>query len=146
MNARYGQRCLPFTDLPGPVLNARLRSLAARRISAELRRLADGADPRDPATWLCVARRLGITILEADGAGYGAIVYVPAYDTWVLVVAPSLPPERAARVLVHEMAHYLEREKCGEWITGGETAYHYAGPADDFHHEIAMRVEKLVVR
>jgi hypothetical protein len=48
--------------------------------------------------------------------------------------------------LIHELAHYLERQMSGEWLVGEQVVYHYASPIPDEHHRIARMVEDLIVK
>lgn len=145
--ARQGRLAL---DLPPPHFNLRLRTLAVRRICRELRRLAAGADPRDPATWERVAASLGIALCHHDNPDTpspGVLVYVESLDRWVIALRERIRPALMARVLVHELAHFLERERNGEWVCGEEPVFCYdggtgRGTAEGERHEIARRVEE----
>lgn len=134
------------TTLPGPILNRWHRRLAAHRIARHLKALANG-DPADPATWRDVAARLGIGFSPFNKIrGFaGRLVYVSAYDRWIIEYNEAFSPYRQSCILVHELAHWLQRTMTAEALCDEPVVYYYSGSVDDERHEIARVVEGLVV-
>ena len=129
-------------------------TLTTRRISTELRRLADGYCPlgrRDePAVWKTVADRSGLAIeprADLPGGSLGRLLYLSGRDTWIIQYRPGMNDEQTSRVFVHELAHWYQRAARSEWLCGErETVYYYEGDPASEQHALARRIENLIVR
>ncbi|MES2464222.1 MAG: hypothetical protein V4671_26970 [Armatimonadota bacterium] len=121
--------------------------LAAQRVAHRLKLLTIGKDREDPKTWRDVAERLVIGVAGFDDhrAMHGCLTFIEAHDRWVIELNTFLKPRMQARILIHELAHYLLRTMLGIWLCDDQTVYHYDGRVDDMRHRIARRVERLVL-
>lgn len=133
----------------GPILTETHKILAAQRIALDLRLRTLGQDRTSPATWLAVAAALKINTAPYPGyitASRGRLLYASAKDKWIIEYNTGFSATKQAEAIVHELAHWYQREKTAEWLCDEPVVYWYEGRPDDEQHKIARRVEELVVR
>jgi hypothetical protein len=133
--------------LPGPILDLEMRSRAVQAVAADLTREAGRGKLHRPATWLRVAKNLGIgtSPYYAAGESAGRLLYSAVGDSWIITYNVARRPIAQAGTLVHELAHWYWREAPGEWLCGEPVVYYYEGPVEDERHRLARDVEKLLV-
>lgn len=133
----------------------RLLSLAQRWAPATGEGGSGLVDPGDPATWRAVALALGLAVVEESEPGGGRGLYIPAGAEggpveWavpgVVCINTAYGREDQARAWVHELAHHLQL-----WwpqpplLLEAGRRYPYEGDRRMVQHDVAARVERLVV-
>jgi hypothetical protein len=129
-------------------LTPETRDEAARLIADRLLILALGCSVADPATWRGIAEDAGCRVYEFDQPSGARGEYVPVdADTGVGILSVNTAYERidVARAFVHELAHHALWIWRPVLLASRADGLRYEGDAGDIRHDIARRVETLVV-
>lgn len=120
-----------------------------RQLAAEVAAPGTAGGLRNPNTWLAVAERLGIGVFQfcRAFAHQGRLIFAHNRNRWVIELNTVMGRWRQCRILIHELAHWFLKTATPAWLCDEqEVVYYVTGSIPDARHDIARRVERLVLR
>ncbi len=135
---------------PGVVTRA-TKAEAAQVIANRLQRLADCGDKYAPATWETVARGLNVSVrhfhdhAQARGFSRAKVFCDTGLVGGGIGINTAYTEREQAEAWVHELAHLLLAAWLPPQLSDNADAYSYDGDPGDVAHDIARRVEGIIL-
>lgn len=120
----------------------------AHRIARYMAERSDG-DCEEPSTWLRFAAERGWPVVAYNSPGGPLGSFTPSMEEeggGLITYNVCAPPDKQARVLVHEIAHAILYPQCQNAVLGENPVNGYDDAMSGRHHRIAREAERVVFK